>query len=179
MRFPASAPANACGRCVRTADGDRTSTDAMTLPRITRSRLRLADSTSGSSGIPVYTVFTVYTVYTVYCTGVWTGETGRTGKTGRTSFQQARHPSIGVNLASGLTGGTVVGFLIGIVDRLDACAAARARLARVPVPTEQLDRLARPQPRPQNGPVVPERGGKNAPGGGGQPGPPRPWETRG
>src|SRR5438093_7922979 len=87
MRFPASAPANACGRCVRTADGDRTSTDAMTLPRITRSRLRLADSTSGSSGIPVYTVypaypvFTVYTVFTVYCTGIWTGETGKTGKT--------------------------------------------------------------------------------------------------
>jgi len=58
-------PSQRIGKCLRAADGDRTSTDAMTLPRITRCRLRLADSTSGSSGIRIYTNYTSYATYTI------------------------------------------------------------------------------------------------------------------
>src|SRR3989449_3720871 len=184
MRFPASASANACGRWVRTAEGDRTSTDAMTLPRITRCRLRLADSTSGSSGIRIYTKLHKLHNLHNYLRRLTTGHyraacdcVGRVGCVG--SFQQSRHPSISVNPASGLTRRAIVGFLIGIVDCFDACAAARARLAPVPVHAEQLNRLARWQLRSKTGPVLLQRGSKYAPDGGVQPGHLVAGETRG
>src|SRR5437667_207265 len=102
---------------------------------------------------------------------------GRVGCVG--SFQQSRHPSISVNPASGLTRRAIVGFLIGKVDCFDACAAARARLAPVPVHAEQLNRLARWQLRSKTGPVLLQRGSKYAPDGGVQPGHLVAGETRG